>query len=120
MDELNSTVLNVEKYLNINKEELNYNGGRTINIIKQFDSINNIKLDTFKIKEVDTMQPDNFVTDLPDKIIIPKPAFNQIKSSLNCSKPIAYRERQKLELMNNIFESINNLEKTLDRFKKLS
>lgn len=130
MEQLNLTVLNVEKYLNektslnINKDEireiLNNNGGRTINVMKQFDSVNNIKLDKYSIEEVDTMKPEDFITDLPNKIIIPKSAFNQIKSSLNCSTPIASRERRKLELMNNIFESINNLEKTLERFKKLS
>ena len=143
MEELNSTILDLEKYLNektclnISNEEikeiLNNNSGRTIDVVKQLDSAVNIKLPKYLVQEVDTIQPENFIPDFPNENLTPKSAFNQIKLlpnssqnkiSSNCSTPTIsniyddYREKRKSDLLKNIFESINNLEKTIHRFKK--
>jgi len=151
MTDLKLSIL--EKYLNentslhINKEEirniLNNNEGRTINIIKQFDSIIDTNKDysNFRIEEVDSIKTnefiitsDNFRFKSDELIIKPemdvsKSAFNKVKYiSSNYSTPKSnssiniydnYRNKRKVQLLTNIFESINNLEKTLNRFKNI-
>jgi hypothetical protein len=149
MEQLNLTVLNVEKYLNentslnIDKEEIrailnNNNGGRSIDVVKQLNSIVNIKLnDIYKVVEVDSIKPDEFNSlrnemnlstsekILKPEIFVPKSGFVQLKSTSNSPPrilPKTYedsRHNMKIKLLENIFESINNLENTLNRFKNI-
>jgi len=155
MEQLDLTILNVEKYLNentslnIDKEEiraiLNNNEGRSIDVVKQLNSIVNIKLnDICNVVEVDSIKPDDYnslrnemnlstsekIISNPEKILkpeifVPKSGFVQLKSTSNSPPrilPKPYedsRHNMKIKLLENIFESINNLENTLNRFKNI-
>lgn len=149
MEQLDLTVLNVDKYLhentslNIDKEEiraiLNNNGGRSIDVAKQLNSIVNIKLnDTCKVIEVDSIKPEEGyfrrsenIISKPENIIskpeifVPKSGFVSLNSTSNSPPrilPKTYedsRHNMKIQLLKNIYESINNLENTLNRFKNI-
>ena len=145
MEQLDLTILNVEKYLhentslNIDKEEiraiLNNKGGRSIDVVKQLNSIVNIKLDDlYKVIEVDSIKPEEgylmrseniILKPSKPEIFVPKSGFVSVNSTSNSPPrvlPKTYedsRHNMKIQLLKNIYESINNLENTLNRFKNI-